>query len=289
MAMTTDFSSTFDERSAIKLIGSDMTKAAADKVYEQSGLRPRGRRRHRAARLLQRQRARHLRGARPVRRGQGRHAHRRGRSHLRRAVGGEPVGRSHLEGPSPRCHRPGAVQRAQLAAARARRTAVRCRCEAGAAAQPGARRRCGGGDVQGASRVSAGVAAGPPASPRLRRPGQSRAGAGRRSRAASPSRSGSPVTTNTAWAVPLSLVAHAAWMLQSLSANHWHAAHNSPIWSGAVTVIIRSPSASPLRRTTGCPRGSNDMTGRSPPADGGAQCGADPVEALCALGRGPKW
>jgi acetyl-CoA acetyltransferase len=40
MAMTTDFESTFSEKSSIKLIGSDMTKAAAQSVYEQSGLGP---------------------------------------------------------------------------------------------------------------------------------------------------------------------------------------------------------------------------------------------------------
>jgi sterol carrier protein 2 len=40
MAMTTDFSSSFDTKSCIKLIGSDMTRAAAQKVYEQSGLGP---------------------------------------------------------------------------------------------------------------------------------------------------------------------------------------------------------------------------------------------------------
>jgi acetyl-CoA acetyltransferase len=40
MAMTTDFESTFDEKSAIKLIGSDMTRRAAEKVYEQSGVGP---------------------------------------------------------------------------------------------------------------------------------------------------------------------------------------------------------------------------------------------------------
>jgi sterol carrier protein 2 len=34
MAMTTDFSSTFDAKSCIKLIGQDMTRAAAEKVYE---------------------------------------------------------------------------------------------------------------------------------------------------------------------------------------------------------------------------------------------------------------
>ena len=37
MAMSTDGRSTFDERSCIKLIGYDMTKSAAQRVYEQSG------------------------------------------------------------------------------------------------------------------------------------------------------------------------------------------------------------------------------------------------------------
>jgi sterol carrier protein 2 len=40
MAMTTDFKSTFDDKSCIKLIGSDMTKKAAARVYEQSGFGP---------------------------------------------------------------------------------------------------------------------------------------------------------------------------------------------------------------------------------------------------------
>ena len=40
MAMATDFPSTFDEKSMIKLVGSDLTRAAARKVYEQSGLGP---------------------------------------------------------------------------------------------------------------------------------------------------------------------------------------------------------------------------------------------------------
>jgi acetyl-CoA acetyltransferase len=39
MAMTTDFPSSF-EKSMIKMVGSDMTKAAAQKVYDQSGLGP---------------------------------------------------------------------------------------------------------------------------------------------------------------------------------------------------------------------------------------------------------
>jgi sterol carrier protein 2 len=40
MAMTSDFESTFSEDSSIKLVGSDMTRRAAEKVYEQSGVGP---------------------------------------------------------------------------------------------------------------------------------------------------------------------------------------------------------------------------------------------------------
>jgi len=40
MSMTTDYQSSFSEKSDIKLIGSDMTKHAAEKVYEQAGYGP---------------------------------------------------------------------------------------------------------------------------------------------------------------------------------------------------------------------------------------------------------
>jgi sterol carrier protein 2 len=40
MAMATDLPSTFDEKSMIKLVGFDLTKKAADKVYRQSGFGP---------------------------------------------------------------------------------------------------------------------------------------------------------------------------------------------------------------------------------------------------------
>jgi acetyl-CoA acetyltransferase len=40
MAMATDFASTFSEQSCIKMVGSDLSKAAAQKVYAQSGLGP---------------------------------------------------------------------------------------------------------------------------------------------------------------------------------------------------------------------------------------------------------
>ena len=39
-AMATDFDSSFDEKSMIKAVGFDMTKRAAEKVYEQSGVGP---------------------------------------------------------------------------------------------------------------------------------------------------------------------------------------------------------------------------------------------------------
>lgn len=39
-AMTTDFASSFEERSLIKMVGYDMTKAAAQQVYEQAGIGP---------------------------------------------------------------------------------------------------------------------------------------------------------------------------------------------------------------------------------------------------------
>jgi len=40
MAMTTDMTSTFDDRSCIKMIGADMTRKAAQTVYDQSGFGP---------------------------------------------------------------------------------------------------------------------------------------------------------------------------------------------------------------------------------------------------------
>jgi len=40
MAMATDLPSSFEEKSSIKLVGYDMTKKAAEQVYEQSGFGP---------------------------------------------------------------------------------------------------------------------------------------------------------------------------------------------------------------------------------------------------------
>ena len=83
-AMTTDTPSTFETKDMMRLVGYDMAKAAANKVYEQSGVGPEEIERRRAARLLRPERADHLRGARalPGRRRRG--VHRSGRQHLRR-------------------------------------------------------------------------------------------------------------------------------------------------------------------------------------------------------------
>ena len=40
MSMATDFKSSFEEKSCIKMVGYDLSKAAAQKVYKQSGLGP---------------------------------------------------------------------------------------------------------------------------------------------------------------------------------------------------------------------------------------------------------
>jgi sterol carrier protein 2 len=40
MAMTTDMASSFEEKSMMKMVGADMTRKAAEKVFEQSGLGP---------------------------------------------------------------------------------------------------------------------------------------------------------------------------------------------------------------------------------------------------------
>lgn len=63
-AMATDSSSTFSG-DMIKVVGYDMAKAAADQVYEASGVAPEDNPRGRTARLLHCQRATHLRGPRP--------------------------------------------------------------------------------------------------------------------------------------------------------------------------------------------------------------------------------
>ena len=39
-AMTTDYPSSFEEKSMIKMVGYDMAKNAAQKVYEQTGIGP---------------------------------------------------------------------------------------------------------------------------------------------------------------------------------------------------------------------------------------------------------
>ena len=90
--------STFDEDAdCIKIVGYDMSKEAAAPGLRGGGHQRRRRRRLRAPRLLQRQRADHLRGARLRRRGRGAQAGRgRGDDLRRRRPGRQPLRRADL-------------------------------------------------------------------------------------------------------------------------------------------------------------------------------------------------
>ena len=138
-AMTTDFANSFDG-TCKNLIGYDMNVQAAQRSTSSPGS-ARGLPGHRAARLLLGQRAAALRSAGPVRRGRGGQADRQRRHHLRRTLGGQPVRRADLQGPPAGRHRPGAVRRADLAAARHRRQAPGRQRHRRAAAQHRPRRR----------------------------------------------------------------------------------------------------------------------------------------------------
>ena len=142
-AMVTDLKSSFDDSAdCITIVGYDMSKEAARRAYEEAQVGPAGRAGRRAPRLLQRQRADHLRGARPGRRGRGPHARREAGDDLRRRrPGRESVRRTHLQGPSARRHRPRPVLRAHLAAARSGRQAPGRRRRRRAPAQHRPRRR----------------------------------------------------------------------------------------------------------------------------------------------------
>ena len=84
-SMVTDLSSTFaEDADCMTIVGADMSKPAAERAYEEARVSRRGSRRLRAARLLQRQRADHLRSARVRRRGRGAQAGRGRSDHLRR-------------------------------------------------------------------------------------------------------------------------------------------------------------------------------------------------------------
>jgi hypothetical protein len=85
-AMTTDYPSSFEEKSMIKMVGYDMAKNAAAEGLRADRHRPAGRPGRRAARLLHGQRAADVRGARAVQGGRGREVHLGRRQHLRRQV-----------------------------------------------------------------------------------------------------------------------------------------------------------------------------------------------------------
>ena len=124
-SMVTDLSSTFaEDTDCMKIVGSDMSKQAADEAYAEAGIAAERGRRLRAARLLQRQRAHHLRSARLRGRGRGPQAGRGRSDHLRRQGRRQPLRRADLQGPPAGRDRAGAVLGADLAAARGSRQAT---------------------------------------------------------------------------------------------------------------------------------------------------------------------
>ena len=148
-SMVTDLSSTFaEDADCMTIVGSDMSKLAADRAYEEAEVSRRRSRRLRAARLLQRQRADHLRSARVRRRGRGAQAGRGRSDDLRRRGRRQPLRRADLQGPPARRDRAGAVLRTDLAAARRRGQAAGRGREGGAAAQHRPRRRRRGHRLQ---------------------------------------------------------------------------------------------------------------------------------------------
>jgi acetyl-CoA acyltransferase len=114
--MVTDTEESFASGSCIDVVGQPLPRAAARQAFERVRARRRGRRRDGAARLLLRQRTAHLRSARHVRAGQVGGAGRVRRDDVRRPVGGQPVRRAHLQGPSAGRDRAGADGRAGVAA-----------------------------------------------------------------------------------------------------------------------------------------------------------------------------
>ena len=146
MAMGTDRMEDF-ARGRIGMVGMGMTERTAQAGLRDVGHRHQRRAGRRAARLLQHQRADHLRRPGHVQGRRGREAGRGRGDDLRRPLGGEPVGRVAVEGPPARRHRPGAMRRARLAAARSSRETPGRRRESGAATQPRPRRRLRRGDV----------------------------------------------------------------------------------------------------------------------------------------------
>ncbi len=118
-SMCTDLASTFDSDSSIRVVGYDMSRTAAERAYAEAGVACGRRRRMRAPRLLQRQRADQLRGPRVRGRGRGTPAGRGRSDHLRRrGAPRQPLGRADLQGPPARRHGSGPVRGADLAAAR---------------------------------------------------------------------------------------------------------------------------------------------------------------------------
>ena len=157
-SMITDLSSTFaEDTDCMKIVGSDMSKTGGRAGLRRGRGRGRGDRRLRAARLLQRQRADHLRSARLRGGGRGPQAGRGGSDHLRRQGRRQPLRRADLQGPPARGDRARAVLGADLAAARRSRQAPGRRGQGGPATQHRPRRRRRGHRLQAGGLRTAGA------------------------------------------------------------------------------------------------------------------------------------
>ena len=93
----------FDPPSAIKIVGADVSKRAAQRAYDQAGVGPEDIDVIELHRLLLGQRGADLRGAPawPGIEGEGTCWWINGTHHLRRTLGGQPSGGADLQGPSP--------------------------------------------------------------------------------------------------------------------------------------------------------------------------------------------
>jgi acetyl-CoA acetyltransferase len=142
-AMTTDYGSSFGD-SMIKMVGYDMTVAAAKKVYEKSGVGPKD---VDVVELHDCFTANEILTYEGLQRGRSREVHQRRSEHVRRQIRDESFGRFALEGPPTRRDGACTMHGIGLAASRTGRQASgaeRARC---APAQLGSRRRVRRHDV----------------------------------------------------------------------------------------------------------------------------------------------
>ena len=140
-AMTTDTPSTFKAGDMMQVVGFDMTRAAANKVYEAAGIGPDDLDVVELHDCFAHNELITYEGARPVPRRRRGALHRRRRQHLWRQDRDQSVRRPAVQGPSARRHRPGAMLRTDAPVARLGGSTAGRRRKARPAAQSRPRRR----------------------------------------------------------------------------------------------------------------------------------------------------